>query len=95
MGKKSSYCDTAVTVFVQLQVGGATGHIGDPSGKTKEREAIDAETVERNILGLTENLDRIFLNHELFLWKDSKGRQLETVKYVIISSFSCTHFISL
>lgn len=59
-------------------VGGATAHIGDPSGKTKDREEISAETVEQNIIGLTENLDRIFTNHALHLWKDD--RDLKDVK---------------
>ena len=33
---------------VILLVGGATGMIGDPSGKTAERTLLDAKTVERN-----------------------------------------------
>lgn len=61
------------------QVGGATAHIGDPSGKTKDREQISAEIVEQNILGLTENLERIFTNHAVFLWKDQ--RDLKDPKY--------------
>lgn len=59
-------------------VGGATAHIGDPSGKTKDREQISAETVEQNILGLMENLERIFTNHAVYLWKDQ--RDLKDVK---------------
>lgn len=58
--------------FDFVQVGGATGHIGDPSGKTKDRDIISAETVERNIVGIVENLDRIFTNHAVYLWKDQK-----------------------
>lgn len=59
-------------------VGGATAHIGDPSGKTTDRDIISAETVERNILGLTENLERVFTNHAVYLWKDQ--RDLKDVK---------------
>ncbi len=40
-------------------VGGATGLIGDPSGKTREREAADAAQIERNVVGIRENLSRI------------------------------------
>ncbi len=39
-------------------VGGATGMIGDPSGKTTERSFLDAEQIERNLDGIRENLSR-------------------------------------
>ena len=63
-------------------MGGATAHIGDPSGKTKDRQEISAEAVEKNILGLTENLERIFTNHAIYLWNDD--RELKDVKYAVI-----------
>jgi len=39
-------------------VGGATGMIGDPSGKSSERKALSADQVEKNLAGITENLSR-------------------------------------
>ena len=39
-------------------VGGATGLIGDPSGKSKERNLLSAEQVEHNLVGIRENLSR-------------------------------------
>lgn len=39
-------------------VGGATGLIGDPSGKTDERQLLSEEQVERNLAGIKENLSR-------------------------------------
>lgn len=39
-------------------VGGATGMIGDPSGKTTERELLDEETIRANQAGIRENLSR-------------------------------------
>ncbi|HRU71291.1 MAG TPA: tyrosine--tRNA ligase [Kiritimatiellia bacterium] len=39
-------------------VGGATGLIGDPSGKSKERNLLSAEQVARNLVGIKENLSR-------------------------------------
>ncbi len=44
-------------------VGGATGMIGDPSGKSKERVLLDKETLERNLLGIKKQLER-FLSFE-------------------------------
>ncbi|MEI7900208.1 MAG: tyrosine--tRNA ligase [bacterium] len=40
-------------------VGGATGLIGDPSGKSQERHLLSAEQVERNLVGIKENLSRL------------------------------------
>lgn len=39
-------------------VGGATGLIGDPSGKSKERNLLSAEQVTNNLVGIQENLSR-------------------------------------
>lgn len=39
-------------------VGGATGLIGDPSGKSTERQLLDAGQVESNLAGIRENLSR-------------------------------------
>ena len=38
--------------------GGATGMIGDPSGKSSERNLLTPEEVERNLVGVKENLSR-------------------------------------
>lgn len=43
--------------------GGATGMIGDPSGKESERKLLSADEVERNLAGVRENLSR-FLDFE-------------------------------
>lgn len=45
-------------------IGGATAKIGDPSGKTSERPSLDDETLDSNIVGITECLERIFSNHQ-------------------------------
>ncbi|XP_025082654.1 tyrosine--tRNA ligase, mitochondrial-like [Pomacea canaliculata] len=44
-------------------IGGATALIGDPSGKTKEREAMPLEEVEKNAQKLKENVHRVFYNY--------------------------------
>jgi len=40
-------------------VGGATGMIGDPSGKSSERQLLDEDSLKRNLAGITENLRAI------------------------------------
>lgn len=40
-------------------VGGATGRVGDPSGKSAERPVLDNETIERNLAGIRENIEQV------------------------------------
>lgn len=40
-------------------VGGATGMIGDPSGKSAERQLLDAATIETNLKGIRKNVETI------------------------------------
>ena len=44
-------------------VGGATGLVGDPSGKSNERDLLDEATIKQNIRGVTTQLKKI-LNFE-------------------------------
>jgi tyrosyl-tRNA synthetase len=45
-------------------IGGATGMIGDPSGKSAERNLLTEEQVQRNVVGIRENLSRFLdFNH--------------------------------
>jgi tyrosyl-tRNA synthetase len=55
-----------ITLLMRLQraghkpyalVGGATGMIGDPSGKSQERNLLDIETIERNCDGIRKQLE--------------------------------------
>ncbi|WP_342432645.1 tyrosine--tRNA ligase [Neobacillus sp. FSL H8-0543] len=41
-------------------VGGATGLIGDPSGKSEERKLLTLETVQDNVSGIKKQLENIF-----------------------------------
>lgn len=40
-------------------VGGATGMIGDPSGKSHERQLLDEAALQKNLEGITENLKQV------------------------------------
>jgi len=39
-------------------VGGATGMVGDPSGKSEERNLLDEETLQRNLAGVKKQLEK-------------------------------------
>jgi tyrosyl-tRNA synthetase len=43
-------------------IGGATGSIGDPSGKSTEREVLDPKTLDNNINSIGNQLDLLFTN---------------------------------
>lgn len=43
-----------------LLVGGATGMIGDPSGRSEERQLQTTDQIEANVAGITKQLERIF-----------------------------------
>ncbi|XP_067552225.1 tyrosine--tRNA ligase, mitochondrial isoform X1 [Pseudorca crassidens] len=45
-------------------VGGATARLGDPSGRTKEREALEAERVQSNARALRQGLKALAANHQ-------------------------------
>ena len=42
-------------------IGGATGMIGDPSGKSKERVLLDSDTIKENVISLKKQLKNFFL----------------------------------
>lgn len=56
-------------------VGGATGLIGDPSHRAKERDELDEKVLNRNILGIKKNIETIFSNHAKYFWKENKPLQ--------------------
>ena len=43
-----------------LLVGGATGMIGDPSGRSEERQLQTIEQIDDNVAGITKQMERIF-----------------------------------
>ncbi|MFP2995714.1 tyrosine--tRNA ligase [Spongiivirga sp. MCCC 1A20706] len=69
-------------------VGGATGMIGDPSGKSDERNLLDEATLERNIKGIKAQLER-FLD---FNSKDGNSAQLVN-NYDWMKDFSLIDFV--
>ncbi|XP_076040772.1 tyrosine--tRNA ligase, mitochondrial isoform X2 [Oratosquilla oratoria] len=76
------HCQRAGHQVIAL-VGGATAQIGDPSGRSTERDEIDLPVVQFNADGIAENLKRIFKNHEDFIWRtDIKSDPLKSVRVV-------------
>lgn len=62
-------------------MGGATGRIGDPSGRSKDREEQEISTVVNNAFSIEQMIQRIFKNHEEIYWKDKSDQHpLKPVK---------------
>ena len=43
-----------------LLVGGATGMIGDPSGRSEERQLQTTEQIDKNVSGIKKQMEQIF-----------------------------------
>ncbi|MFB6350595.1 MAG: hypothetical protein ABEN55_19505 [Bradymonadaceae bacterium] len=54
-------------------VGGATGLIGDPSGKTEERTLLSDEELEHNIAGISDQIDEV-LGRAVEMHPEAMGR---------------------
>lgn len=57
-------------------IGGATGPIGDPSGRSKEREILSNEQLTHNYSCIRKQIERVFANHEDYFWatREQTGR---------------------
>ena len=69
-------------------VGGATGMIGDPSGKSAERNLLDEETLQRNINGIKSQLER-FLDFN----SDASNKAELVNNYDWMKDFSLIDFV--
>ena len=56
--------------------GGATGVVGDPGGRSEERNLLDRETLERNLAGITPQLERL-LDFDAASVVSDAGRQCD------------------
>ncbi|XP_016974352.1 tyrosine--tRNA ligase, mitochondrial [Drosophila rhopaloa] len=55
-------------------VGGATGLIGDPSGRRTERNQLGESVIETNLRAIEQQLRQVFENHEKCLWDTNKHK---------------------
>lgn len=85
-----------ITLLILLQkaghkpialVGGATGMVGDPSGKSDERKLLDAETLEKNLNGQKQQLEK-FLN-----FTSGENKAVMVNNYDWFKTFSFLDFI--
>src|SRR3954471_6736948 len=68
-------------------IGGATGMVGDPSGKSAERNLLDEEALNRNIAGLKKQLEK------LLDFSDRENGAILVNNYDWMKNYSFLHFI--
>ena len=54
------------------KIGGATGMIGDPSGRSSERSQLDKSVLEQNISSITRQVELFFERSEEYIKSRSK-----------------------
>ncbi len=72
-------------------VGGATGSIGDPSGRSTERNALDPDTLTANVAAIQSQLQMFFANVATFSGKEVGVRMLNN--YTWMSGVSMLDFL--
>lgn len=55
-------------------MGGATGYIGDPSGRSSDRVALQKESLQENITCIKNNLKTVFENHKKYIWSEDESK---------------------
>ena len=58
-------------------LGGATGRVGDPSGRSTERSLIDNNVLTSNVDGIKTDILKIFDNHKKYFWSSGEGELSE------------------
>ncbi len=86
-----------ITLLMRLQraghkpyalLGGATGMIGDPSGKSQERNLLDANALEQNVSGIRKQLEK-FLDFD----PSKENAAVMVNNYDWLKDYSFLHFI--
>ncbi|MDL2211796.1 tyrosine--tRNA ligase [Erysipelotrichaceae bacterium OttesenSCG-928-M19] len=67
-------------------MGGGTGQIGDPSGRSTERQLLDYSTIERNVSKIQKQVEKVLLtdvdNEPLFLNNNEWGSKISMFEFL-------------
>lgn len=75
-------------------IGGATGHIGDPSERSTERPSLSSELVFKNANGIKENIESVFENFRKHFSLDAKLHPVKIVNnYDWYSKMNSVEFV--
>lgn len=61
-------------------IGGTTGRIGDPSGRSTERTEIKVDAIQHNLTCIERQIKTIFANHAKYFWDEKCSGNLQQLK---------------
>lgn len=61
-------------------IGGTTGRIGDPSGRSTERSEIKGDAITHNLECIKQQIETVFANHSKYLWDEKCDGKLNQLK---------------
>jgi|SRR6185312_2085076 len=71
-----------IPIFIQL--GGATGSIGDPSGHSTERQPLSSDTIKENVTHIETQVRKFFHNGVAYATRRGVNVGLDSEKEVVI-----------
>lgn len=77
------------------QIGGATGSIGDPSGRSTERDDVDQRVLNSNIRRITAQVERFFTRAEEYISRREPKSRSPTGSYEILNNMDWTRDVTL
>ena len=63
-------------------IGDATASLGDPSGRLSERPQISQEVIDKNVEGVSSDINKLFANHLKYFWKPHFNSPLDDPMWV-------------
>ncbi|KAG5673974.1 hypothetical protein PVAND_003970 [Polypedilum vanderplanki] len=67
-------------------IGGATGKIGDPSGRSKERNLLENNVIDHNLKSISIQIKKIFDNHREYFWEKQNQKKEELKELLIVNN---------
>lgn len=64
-------------------IGGATGKIGDPSGRNSERNLLENDIIDHNLQSISGQIKRIFDNHREHFWERQNKKECLTDPLIV------------
>ncbi|PVV04125.1 hypothetical protein BB560_001383 [Smittium megazygosporum] len=69
-------------------IGGATGVIGDPTGRTTERDSLTPEQLENNIIGIQNQMRKVFVNATEYAKRRGKVEESKIKPVLFLNNYS-------
>lgn len=75
-----------VSSFSKSKIGGATGSIGDPSGRDTERSSLSPQELQHNVSRITEQVHDFFARANKHLARQSASEGPEVGKVTVVNN---------